>query len=219
MAIQDQCNRCSNYTGSSCRLYNSYPSFNQTSCEGYNRNSINLDKGNSARPAGPSQPISTPRPTPPSQGNSYSSYGGSNYGGNNNYSGGNNNGGSATNGRQGTFSQESFFDSLLSFSGRSRRSRYWLTSFFCSGIVFAFMIMGAILTGGDEGGVAFGYILGAIPCLGISIANGTKRLHDLGHNGWLQLLLLIPMINVGMGIYMAFFEGQRFDNQYGPSPY
>lgn len=209
MAIKDQCGRCSNYNGSTCRLYKSYPTFNQTSCESYNRNGINLDKGNPARPANPSHPTFTPRPTPSSQGNSNS----------NNYGSGNNNGSNAPNGRQGAPYQEPFFDSLFSFSGRSRRTRYWITGFFCSGIMFVLVFLAALLTGGDQGGMAFAYLLGIIPCCAISYANGAKRLHDLGHSGWLQLLLFIPIINLGLAIYMCFFEGQRFDNQYGPSPY
>lgn len=81
------------------------------------------------------------------------------------------------------------------------------------------VLFGAILTGGDEGGIVFGYVLGIIPCMTILFANATKRLHDLGHSGWLQLLVYIPLINFGLVIYLAFFEGQRFDNKYGPSPY
>ena len=149
------------------------------------------------------------------------------------YSGGNNSGGVSSTGNNSNgvtngggnntgrsyTPQESFFDSLFSFSGRSRRSRYWITSFFCSAIMIVLVFLGALLTGGDEGGAAFGYILGIIPCMAISIANGTKRLHDLGHSGWFQLLLFIPIVNIGISVYMAFFEGERHDNQYGSSPY
>jgi len=112
-----------------------------------------------------------------------------------------------------------FFDSLFSFSGRSRRTRYWVTSFFCSGLLLLFVFLGAILTGGSEDGATFGFILGIIPSFAISLANGTKRLHDLGHSGWMQLLLFIPIVNIGVVIWMAFFEGEYHDNQYGISPY
>ena len=214
MAIIDQCARCSHYSGTVCNLNNSYPSFDQTSCGSYYHSGIDLSKRTS-RPA--SQPTSSPSPTPtPSPRPTPSPYDNSN----NNRGGGNNSYvGNPSNDGQGLVGQMSFWDSLLSFSGRSRRTRYWLTSFFCSGIMFVLVFLGAILTGGEEGGAAFGYILGIIPCMAISFANGAKRLHDLGHNGWMQLLLFIPIINIGIGIYMAFFEGQRFDNQYGPSPY
>lgn len=210
MAIKDQCSRCSYYSGSICKFNNSYPSFDQTSCGGYKRSGIELGKETTNSPAHPNQTTPSPTPSPHTGSNNGNNYYGN---GNNNYAG------NPYNGGRGVANQEPFFDSLISFSGRSRRTRYWLTSFFCSGVMIALVFMGAILSGGDEGGAAFGYILGIIPCMAISLANGTKRLHDLGHTGWLQLLLFIPFINFGLGIYMAFFEGQRFDNQYGPSPY
>lgn len=199
--IKDQCNNCKKYGTVNCGqtiVFNSLP------CEHYTRK-LDLSKPNSGNSQTAQNP--SPAPNPNSRPNPAPNYGGNNYGGSSSNTGSN------------AIVQTSFFDSLLSFSGRSRRSRYWLTSFFCSGIMFVLVFLGAILTGGEEGGAAFGYILGIIPCFGISIANGTKRLHDLGHNGWMQLLLFIPIVNIGMGIYMAFFEGQRFDNQYGPSPY
>ena len=225
--IQDQCNNCKKYGTDNCGqsiVFNSRP------CEYYMKK-IDLSKPNGGNTTS-SNPTPTPNPQPrpnptPNYGGGTSTGSGNNYGGGTNGYNGSNNYGNNSNGYNGSnnhgysngITQMSFFDSLLSFSGRSRRSRYWITSFFCSGIMIVLVLLGAILTGGDEGGATFGYILGIIPCFAISLANGTKRLHDLGHNGWMQLLLFIPIVNIGIGIYMAFFEGERHDNQYGPSPY
>lgn len=92
---------------------------------------------------------------------------------------------------------------LLSFKGRTRRRDYWLISF------------------GVGIGLSFGeifaetypllYLIIFIPLFWISIANGAKRCHDLGHNGWWQLIPLYCF-------WMAFQDGQSIANEYGPSP-
>ncbi len=44
MAIKDQCNNCKLFDGNICRAHNTLPNYNQTSCEGYSKKGINLDK-------------------------------------------------------------------------------------------------------------------------------------------------------------------------------
>jgi uncharacterized membrane protein YhaH (DUF805 family) len=45
----------------------------------------------------------------------------------------------------------------------------------------------------------------------ILLTQGTKRCHDIGKNGWYQL---IPLY----GFYLIFAEGHFGENQYGPNP-
>ena len=52
-----------------------------------------------------------------------------------------------------------------------------------------------------------------------TLANIAKRCHDLGKSGFFGLLLIIPLVNIAIGIYLAFFQGDLNDNEYGPSPY
>ena len=44
-----------------------------------------------------------------------------------------------------------------------------------------------------------------------------KRLHDLGHSGWICLVVFIPVINVIAVISLLFARGDDFDNPYGRS--
>lgn len=45
-----------------------------------------------------------------------------------------------------------------------------------------------------------------------------KRLHDLGKSAWWCLLMLIPIVNLGLIIYLVFFKGDEFTNEYGINP-
>ena len=67
--------------------------------------------------------------------------------------------------------------------------------------------------------VAIFTLLIFIPVMWISIANVAKRCHDLGKSGFFGLLMLIPIVNFFIGIYLAFFQGDLNDNEYGLSPY
>ena len=49
----------------------------------------------------------------------------------------------------------------------------------------------------------------AILSIWISVATNTRRCHDLGHNGFWQL---IPFY----GIWMGFVKGTEGENEYGP---
>lgn len=42
-----------------------------------------------------------------------------------------------------------------------------------------------------------------------------RRLHDRNHSGWLSLLTLIPLINLGLTLYLAFAKGDEHENKFG----
>ncbi|MFI4921105.1 MAG: DUF805 domain-containing protein [Gammaproteobacteria bacterium] len=52
----------------------------------------------------------------------------------------------------------------------------------------------------------------------LSIAFGVRRLHDLDKSGWWMLLLIVPLANLGLIIYLIFFPGTGGDNQFGDEP-
>lgn len=103
--------------------------------------------------------------------------------------------------------KEKFFN----YKGRLNRKRYFfriLISSFLLGLVAGFLnLISPVL--------AFPvYILSAI--VGVMLA--IRRCHDLNKSGWFYLLLLIPIVNIFVGLYLLFAMGTIGPNQYGPDP-
>lgn len=198
MAIKDQCSRCTLYNGSTDTCTKSYgtPAYDGHSCESYSRigGNINLNKGGTINLNKPGEtPISAPIPAPPQTPvvpqPSPSSTGGQNSGGSQ------------------TTSSKKMFRAPFSFDGRIRRLEYGLSFL----IVYFFELPMNILKEDQIGsGFAIIWLLLLIPALWFFYAQGAKRCHDLGHNGWWQL---IPFY----WFWMVFEDGEG-TNQYGPSP-
>jgi uncharacterized membrane protein YhaH (DUF805 family) len=97
------------------------------------------------------------------------------------------------------------FKNPFSFDGRIRRTEYGLTIII---YVIVAVIINAIIVGGTDNeilGIAY------IPMLWFLWAQGAKRCHDLGNNGWWQI---IPFY----GLWLLFQDGQYGLNQYGDNP-
>jgi uncharacterized membrane protein YhaH (DUF805 family) len=187
--IKDQCNNCKKNGTASC---GQTIVFNSLPCENYIRK-LDLSKSNDKAVASPAaNPPQQPTPQPAPQPTPQ-----------------------PNNSANGVSSDSSFWKSLFSFNGRIRRTRYWLTAI-CTNLLF----LPANVAGDNmSDGVATFTLLIAIPALWILFANIAKRCHDLGKSGFFGLLLIIPVVNIFIGIYLAFFQGDLNDNEYGPSPY
>ncbi len=98
----------------------------------------------------------------------------------------------------------------FTFKGRIRRTTYWVT-YLLAGVI----MMPAQLAVEDSSGIGTGgLILYLALCLVYSwviMATNAKRCHDLGHNGWWQL---IPFYS----LWLAFQNGQPGINEYGENP-
>lgn len=51
--------------------------------------------------------------------------------------------------------------------------------------------------------------------LTLIIISGIRRINDLGKSAWLLLLLLFPIINLFLVIYLCIFAGDSNDNSHG----
>jgi uncharacterized membrane protein YhaH (DUF805 family) len=93
------------------------------------------------------------------------------------------------------------------FNGRAARPEFWW-------FILAQFVVGLILN-------MVLPVLGGLFSLAVlipSLAAGSRRLHDIGKSGWLQLLGLIPLIGWAILIYWAAQPGEPGPNQYGPPP-
>jgi uncharacterized membrane protein YhaH (DUF805 family) len=98
------------------------------------------------------------------------------------------------------------FKNPFSFEGRIRRTEYGLTMIINS--VVSQIIIGIVdATDGDAAILLIAYI----PMIWFGWAQGAKRCHDVGNNGWWQL---IPFY----GFWLLFQDGQPGSNQYGENP-
>lgn len=101
------------------------------------------------------------------------------------------------------------FKNPFSFEGRIRRTEYGLSILiFAAGRVALAMILAGASSGGDISPIFF--IL-QIPFLWFFWAQGAKRCHDVGWNGWMQLIPFVPL-------YLIFGGGEAGVNKYGENP-
>ncbi|MGV4413831.1 DUF805 domain-containing protein [Chryseobacterium sp. T1] len=95
------------------------------------------------------------------------------------------------------------FRKPFSFTGRIRRTEYWLS------VVLYFVTISIVNVLKYE--LAGSSALSLIPLFWFIIAQGAKRCHDLGSSGWYQI---IPFY----GLWMLFQDGYRGTNLYGDDP-
>ena len=108
------------------------------------------------------------------------------------------------------------------FNGRARRKEYWMFLAIFSIIAIAIMgvgILGMFMFDAPEFSdlsIALIYLF-YFALLIPSLAVQTRRLHDTGKSGWLQLLGFIPF---GGLVLLVFYltAGDRGSNKYGPDP-
>ncbi|KRG68982.1 DUF805 domain-containing protein [Pseudoxanthomonas dokdonensis] len=111
------------------------------------------------------------------------------------------------------------------FSGRSRRSEFWMFQLFylLVLIVLGMMIaIGAVVSDkppGLLGNLALGLVMlfalaMAVPMLALQV----RRFHDQDKSGWMVLCAMIPFIGGIMVLVFMCMEGTRGPNRFGPDP-
>tara|TARA_Y100001970_G_C13416978_1_gene454721 strand:+ start:83 stop:451 length:369 start_codon:yes stop_codon:yes gene_type:complete len=106
------------------------------------------------------------------------------------------------------------------FSGRARRTEYWMFVLF--NILFAvltifigFLLEYLLKFYAIGFGLYFLYILAIIiPSFSVVV----RRLHDTGNSGWMYFISLIPIIGFIWLIVLLVTDSQPGENKWGPNP-
>jgi uncharacterized membrane protein YhaH (DUF805 family) len=98
------------------------------------------------------------------------------------------------------------FTKYVDFDGRASRSEYWWFALF----IFAGNIVCTFI------GHSLPLLFGLVTLLP-SIAAAARRLHDTNRSGWMQLILLIPLLGWLVVIYFLVQEPKE-PNKFGAAP-
>jgi uncharacterized membrane protein YhaH (DUF805 family) len=99
------------------------------------------------------------------------------------------------------------------FSGRARRTEYWM---FVLVNVVAGMILGIVDAILGTGGALAGLYALAVLVPGVAVA--VRRLHDTGRSGWWLLVGLVPLVGAIVLLVFALEDSNPGPNGYGPNP-
>ena len=121
---------------------------------------------------------------------------------------------SDTNGMQRIIADDVKPAGLFKYSGRIGRLEYFWTALLTTSIGYLPIMWATHAT--ERVFSLLVAILATILIAWVGIAAGIKRCHDLGKTGWLYWLVVIPLVNVVLGLYLLFVEGMRKPNRYGP---
>ena len=101
------------------------------------------------------------------------------------------------------------------FSGRARRTEYWMFQLFNILILIALAIVAVVLDS------KVGYVpvlLYALVVLIPAIAVAVRRLHDTDRSGWWILIDFVPIVGPIILLVFLVLPGDPAENQYGPDP-
>jgi uncharacterized membrane protein YhaH (DUF805 family) len=126
-----------------------------------------------------------------------------------------------------TGDDEIYAPQIFSTTGRIGRLRYLAYSFVATLIVtmVAGVLIGmvSVLAGRTNSSMSdtLGVVVMAtiyMPVLAASFIMIKRRLNDLDQTGWLGLLILIPLLNLLVALYLMLWPGSKGSNTYGPAP-
>lgn len=101
----------------------------------------------------------------------------------------------------------------VGFTGRARRTEYWMFALFNAIIIIVLSILEALL--GLPGIISGLYSLAVLlPSLAVAV----RRLHDTGKSGLWLLISLIPVIGAIILLVFMVLDSDEETNQYGPNP-
>jgi uncharacterized membrane protein YhaH (DUF805 family) len=109
---------------------------------------------------------------------------------------------------------------FLALSGRIGRVRYLAYGIGAAMLMVIPMVilMSIAAAAGKMGLMGFLTVVMYAASFAISIIIARRRLHDLDASGWLSILVLIPIVNFFVGLWLLFGAGTQGSNRFGPAP-
>lgn len=105
------------------------------------------------------------------------------------------------------------------FSGRARRTEYWMFALF--NFIFSLVTMGLDYALGTGGGLFDNGLFNIVYSLAVlipSLAVLVRRLHDVGKSGWMFFIVLIPLVGAIWLLVLLVTDSQLGTNKWGPNP-
>ncbi len=106
------------------------------------------------------------------------------------------------------------------FTGRARRSEYWLFALF----TLSAQLLGALFSGdmtadNPQFGIGFAFYCAVLLGLFVpSLAVSFRRLHDTNRSAWWLLLGFLPIIGVIVLLVFMVLDGTAGPNRFGDDP-
>lgn len=103
----------------------------------------------------------------------------------------------------------------VGFSGRARRTEYWMFTLFNAIIVLVLFVLDVAAKSGFVLALMFLYYLAILlPSLAVLV----RRLHDIGMSGWWILIGLVPFVGGLVLFVFTVLPGNQGPNKYGDDP-
>jgi uncharacterized membrane protein YhaH (DUF805 family) len=117
------------------------------------------------------------------------------------------------------------------FTGRARRSEYWIFTLVSAAIALALAVVDALVFGtGSVTALSGGGSVSAAVSIGVlstiyslavllpGLAVTVRRLHDTDRSGWWVLVALVPFVGGIVLLVLLVLEGTRGPNLHGADP-
>lgn len=106
----------------------------------------------------------------------------------------------------------------VGFSGRARRTEYWMFFLINMLVSVALVFVDRAFGTLSESGIGTLGLIYSLALLLPSLAVGVRRLHDRDKSGWWLLLGLLPLIGGIILLVWFVIDGDVGDNRFGPDP-
>lgn len=115
------------------------------------------------------------------------------------------------------------FQKCLQFTGRTRRSEFWM--FTLVNTIISFCLGGAVLYNMDwttgavgNAGISLVYSVYSLAVFLPALSMSARRLHDTGRSAWWFLIVFVPLFGFIALLVFYVLDSEPGTNKWGPNP-